>query len=76
MRVYPSASELLRTPQKDVVLPLSKPIVGVSGKVHEELHIPAGTVIAISPLGYNLYVRPLERHLGGGPRVEIGSTAL
>ena len=59
LRVYPALLEVQRMPNKDDVLPLSKPIVGISGKVYKELSIPAGTLISISTVGYNLYVRPL-----------------
>lgn len=42
---------------KDDVLPLSKPFTGISGKVYKEFSVPAGTVVLISPIGYNLCVR-------------------
>jgi len=45
---------LVRAPTEDDVLPLTKPIVGVSGRVYAELPIPKGTPIAISTIGYNL----------------------
>ena len=49
--------------KKDDVLPLSKPVVGVSGKVYKELLVPAGTTIMISQMGYNVYVcPPLRNH--------------
>ena len=41
---------------EDDVLPLTKPIVGISGKVYTELPIPKGTHVALSVHGYNLYV--------------------
>jgi hypothetical protein len=56
--------ELTRTPKKDDVLPLSKPIVGVSGKVHKQLLVPAGTIVTVSLLAYNLYVHPLDLPVG------------
>ena len=56
MRVHPFVSEILRVPKKDIVLPLAAPIVGISGKVYKELAVPAGTVMAVSLAGYNLYV--------------------
>ena len=56
LRVYPTATELVRVPSKDDVLPLSKPIVGISGKVYKELPITAGTSVSIAILGYNWYV--------------------
>lgn len=64
MRVYPAAIEIIRAPNKDDVLPLSKPIVGVSGRVYKELPVPSGTSIMISTVGYNMYVRPLMFILG------------
>ena len=48
--------EIQREPKKDDILPLSEPIVGVSGKVYKELHVPAGTPTFISTTGYNLCV--------------------
>lgn len=54
LRVYPVAIEMLRTLQKDDILPLSRPIVGISGRVYNEVPVPAGTTIAISITGYNL----------------------
>lgn len=56
MRVYPVAIEIIRAPKKDDVVPLSNPIVGVSGRVYKELPVPAGTVIHLSTFGYNLCV--------------------
>ena len=56
LRVHPVAIEIPRVPKKDDVLPLSKPLVGVSGKVYNELPVPAGTATFISTVGYNLYV--------------------
>jgi len=41
-------------PGKDDVVPLSKPVVGISGKVYNELPVPAGTQMFISTVGYNL----------------------
>ena len=45
-----------RTLTQDDVLPLTKPIVGASGRVYTELPIPKGTNITISMTGYNLYL--------------------
>ena len=53
LRVYPPATELVRVASKDDVLPLSKPVIGVSGKVYKELPIAAGTRVSIAVLGYN-----------------------
>ena len=46
----------MRVPVQDDVLPLTKPIVGASGRVYTELSIPKGTAVAVSLTGYNLYV--------------------
>jgi len=54
LRLHPSGTEIRRVAIKDDVLPLTKPFVGVSGKVHKDLSVPAGTIISISTLGYNL----------------------
>ena len=48
--------EIIRAPIEDDVLPLTKPIVGSSGRVYTELPIPKGTPIFISLHGYNLLV--------------------
>lgn len=58
--------EVMREPIDDDLLPLSKPIVGVSGKVYTELPVPKGTMVSLSAFGYNLCVislcgrRPLD----------------
>ena len=39
---------------QDDVLPLTKPIVGTSGKVYTELPIPKGTIVTVSMSGYHL----------------------
>ena len=39
----------------DDIIPLSKPIVGVSGKVYNQLAVSRGTLVVISPFGYNLW---------------------
>jgi len=54
LRINPIAVEVSRTPNEDDVLPLTKPIVGTSGKVYTELPIAKGTHITIPMLGYNL----------------------
>jgi len=58
LRVHPSVAEVPRTTWHDDIIPLSKPIVGVSGKVYNELAISKGTSITISSLGYNLWAVP------------------
>ena len=57
---------MTRTPTEDDVLPLTKPIVGTSGKVYTELPIPKGTTIVISTFGYNLHVFSLSRRYFDG----------
>jgi len=54
LRVYPVVTEISRTPDKDDFLPLSNPIVGISGKVYKDLPVPAGTLVTVSTVGYNL----------------------
>ena len=56
LKVHPVAIEIARVPKKGDVLPLSKPLVGVSGKAYNELPVPARTATYISTVGYNLYV--------------------
>jgi hypothetical protein len=60
LRLYPVAIEILCASKEDDVLPLSKPIVGASGRVYRELPVPAGTLITISTMGYNFCVYPLR----------------
>jgi hypothetical protein len=69
LRVYPTLIEIIRVPGKDDVVPLSKPVTGISGKVYKELAVPAGTHMFISTAGYNLYVR-LSIHISVG--IETG----
>jgi len=54
LRVYPVLVEIQRAPKKDDILPLSKPIVGLSGKIYKDLPVPAGTVVTVSTVGCNL----------------------
>ena len=56
MRIHPIIIEVVRAPIEDDVLPLTKPIVGTSGKVYTELPIPKGTPVGISTIGYNMCV--------------------
>jgi len=53
LRVNPIAVEIPRVPIEQDILPLSKPIVGTSGRVYTELPIPKGTTVNISTIGYN-----------------------
>ena len=57
LRVHPIAVEVVRAPIEDDVLPLTKPIVGTSGRVYRELLIPKGTAVIIPTSGYNLYAQ-------------------
>jgi hypothetical protein len=52
--MYPVGVAVRRVAKKDNILPLAKPIVGVSGKVYNELFVPAGTATYSSTVGYNL----------------------
>jgi len=54
LRLLPPASDIPRVTTKDDILPLSKPIVGVSGKVYNEVPVPAGTLVFLSIIGYGL----------------------
>jgi len=62
LRIHPIVVEVVRAPIRDDILPLTKPIVGTSGRVYTELPIPKGTVLALSAFGYNLYVIPPSHH--------------
>jgi len=53
LRVYPVAQHLYRTAYEDDVIPLTTPIVGRSGKVITEVHVPKGTQVIGSAQGYN-----------------------
>ena len=68
--MHPIAAEIPRIATKDNMLPLAKPIVGVSGKVYDEIPVPTGTVAAFSIIGYNMYVHPLETDPCEDRRVE------
>lgn len=54
LRVHPPVIDILRITSDHDVIPLSKPVVGNSGKEYNELAVPKGTVVGISPYGYNL----------------------
>lgn len=54
LRIHPATVEVVRSASEDDILPLSKPVVGISGKTHNQLAIPKGTVVAISTFGPNL----------------------
>ena len=52
--MHPIGVDIQRVSKKDDILPLATPVVGVSGKVYNELPIPAGTFTIISTIGHNL----------------------
>ena len=54
LRCHAPVIEIERVTWKDHVLPLTRPMVGRSGKVYQSLPIPKGTIINISCWGYNL----------------------
>ena len=56
LRLHPIAVEIVRAPTGDDILPLTKPVVGTSGRVYTELPLPKGTPVTISTIGYNLYI--------------------
>jgi len=74
LRVHPIGIEITRTATKDDVLPLTKPVVGISGKVYKELPVSAGTPVFISTVGYNLYVCPLNLPSSGTAWIEADFT--
>ena len=54
LRIHPPITEVHRVVWNDDVIALSKPVIGVSGKVHAELAVPKGTLVVVSPFGHNL----------------------
>jgi len=54
LRCHAPIIEVERVALEDHVLPLTRPMVGRSGKVHQSLPIPKGTNISVSCWGYNL----------------------
>ncbi|KAJ3745703.1 cytochrome P450 [Lentinula detonsa] len=53
LRYYPIAIHLFRTANEDDVIPLSKPMIGTTGKVITNIAVPKGTQIVGSPQLYN-----------------------
>ncbi|KAJ3970988.1 cytochrome P450 [Lentinula raphanica] len=53
LRCYPVAIHLFRTANEDDVIPLSKPIIGTTGRTIMEIPVPRGTNIVVSPSAYN-----------------------
>src|SRR5579872_4369697 len=56
LRLYPSVPTTIREALEDDTLPLSKSIIGRSGKVYNEIFIPKGTAIHTSFGGYNMCI--------------------
>ena len=56
LRMHTSVPDTARQASEDNVLPLSKPIIGRSGKIYHEIFIPKGTLLVASLSGYNTYV--------------------
>ncbi|PCH40534.1 cytochrome P450 [Wolfiporia cocos MD-104 SS10] len=54
LRVSPPGSVVFRAPNRDVVLPLSQPIVGIDGQEIHQIAVPKGTEILVGILGCNL----------------------
>ncbi|KAL0945522.1 hypothetical protein HGRIS_001004 [Hohenbuehelia grisea] len=53
LRLYPPVSTLTRTTRKDVILPLSMPILGLNGLPISEVVVPAHTNVTVSILAAN-----------------------
>ncbi|KAF9043341.1 cytochrome P450 [Panaeolus papilionaceus] len=53
LRLYAPVWQLLRKPTKDIVLPLSQPIVGVDGREMSEIFVPKGTTVMAGLLASN-----------------------
>jgi len=54
LRIHSPVSEIARVTSHDDIIPLSKAVVGVSGKVYNELAVSKGTPVTVSLFGYNL----------------------
>jgi hypothetical protein len=54
LRLHSPTIEFPRMVYSDDALPLSKPVVGTSGKVYNSIPIPRGTQVVVSVHGYNL----------------------
>jgi len=54
LRRHAAAIELQRIAWKDDILPLTRPMVGLSGKVYPHLPVPKGAIAYVSCWGYNL----------------------
>jgi cytochrome P450 len=54
LRIHSPTVDVPRVVWKDDVIPLSKPVTGISGKVYHSLPIPEGTLVVASIYGHNL----------------------
>lgn len=59
LRFHPAVPHNYRQALKDDILPLSKPLRTLSGKMVNEIHIPKGTRLILSVAAYNRYVARL-----------------
>nr|BAK09502.1 cytochrome P450 [Postia placenta] len=54
LRLYPIGTTVMRVPNKDTVLPLSEPVVGVDGTIIKEIPIPKGTEVLVGAWACNI----------------------
>ncbi|OSX64591.1 hypothetical protein POSPLADRAFT_1044111 [Postia placenta MAD-698-R-SB12] len=54
LRLYPAVTTLMRVPNKDTVLPLHEPIMGIDGTIIKEIPISRGTEVLIGAWACNL----------------------
>ncbi|KAK7680835.1 hypothetical protein QCA50_016145 [Cerrena zonata] len=54
LRIQPPVPYLIRQARKDIVLPLSKPIIGNDGSLIHEVPVPKGTFITMAVRGVNI----------------------
>jgi hypothetical protein len=54
LRVHSPSVDVPRVVWNDDVIPLSKPVIGISGKVYNSLPVTGGTSIVASIYGRNL----------------------
>ncbi|CCM01002.1 uncharacterized protein FIBRA_03050 [Fibroporia radiculosa] len=53
LRLYPPVRALIRNARQDTVLPLHEPVVGIDGRLIQEISISKGTTVMIGILGCN-----------------------
>ncbi|KAK7691817.1 hypothetical protein QCA50_005220 [Cerrena zonata] len=54
LRIYPPVSLMMREAQKDIIMPLSRPVTGKDGIVMNEIPVPAGTTVVVGIRSCNL----------------------